>query len=225
MAIKIIQTADGSTSFYHEELNETYHSKHGAIQESMHVFIAAGLLPLFKDKKEIHILEMGFGTGLNAWLSAIKSEEHQIKIIYTGIEAFPVKAEQVEELNYPNWGKNEFEKQLFFTIQDAPWETLIHISQQFRLKKVKSMFEGYQPDEEFDLIYFDAFGPATQPELWSDEIFGKMYGALKTGGTLVTYSVKGSVRRAMKTAGFKVEKIPGPPGKREMCRALKVESE
>jgi len=221
MAIKIIQTADGSTSFYHEELDETYHSKHGAIQESMHVFIGAGLRPLVENKKEINILEMGFGSGLNAWLCALEAEGNQIKINYNGVEAYPVAQEFIESINYPDWGRSEIEKQLFYKIHSAAWEKLVQLSPQFWLKKVKIRFEEFAPEQKFDLIYFDAFGPDIQPELWKEEVFGKMFSALKPGGVLVTYSVKGIVRRAMKSAGFVVEKIPGPPGKREMSRAVK----
>lgn len=221
MAIKIIETADGSTSFYNEELDETYHSRHGAVQESLHVFIGAGLFPLVEIQKDISILEMGFGTGLNAWLTAIKATGLNLNISYTTLEAFPITNEQVEKLNYSEWGKNEAEKKLFAKIHEVSWEEFIEINQHFRIKKIKIEFERFQAEQEFDLIYFDAFGPDTQPELWKEEIFDKMYRSLKPGGVLVTYSVKGLVRRAMKNAGFIVEKIPGPPGKREMSRAIK----
>jgi len=221
MALKIIETADGSSSFYNEELEETYHSRHGAMQESKHVFIGEGLIPLHESQDEIAILEMGFGTGLNAWLTALKSKELDLKISYTTLEAFPITSAQVEKLNYSDWGKNETEKIIFSNIHKVPWGEFIEINKHFRIKKIKKEFERFQADEEFDLIYFDAFGPDIQPELWSDRIFKEMHQALKPGGILVTYSVKGSVRRAMKKAGFIVEKIPGPPGKREMSRALK----
>jgi tRNA U34 5-methylaminomethyl-2-thiouridine-forming methyltransferase MnmC len=221
MTIKIIETADGSSSFYNEELDETYHSRHGAMQESMHVFIGAGLLPIQQFKKEISILEMGLGTGLNSWLTAIKATELGLKINYTSLEAFPINKAQVENLNYTDWGKSETEKRIFYEIHEIPWEVFISIDEHFSIKKNKIEFENFHSDQEFDLIYFDAFGPDIQPELWSDEIFNEMYRALKPGGVLVTYSVKGSVRRAMKSAGFVVEKIPGPPGKREICRAKK----
>ena len=221
MAIKIIETADGSTSFYNEEFDETYHSRHGAMQESLHVFIGSGLLPMQESKKEISILEMGFGTGLNAWLTAIKATDLNLRINYTTIEAFPITSVQVEKLNYSDWGKNEAEKKIFSEIHKVPWEEFKEINKHFRIKKIKNEFENFNADQEFDLIYFDAFGPDIQPELWSDEIFKRMYLALKSGGILVTYSVKGSVRRAMKNAGFVVKKIPGPPGKREMSRAYR----
>ena len=221
MALKIIETSDGSTSFYNEELDETYHSRHGAMQESLHVFIGAGLIPLQKQQKEISILEMGFGTGLNAWLTAIKGADLNLKISYTTLEAFPITNKQIEKLNYPEWGKSEAEKEIFSKIHNVPWEEFNDINKHFRIKKLKINFEDFYANQKFDLIYFDAFGPDTQPELWSDEIFKKMYQALKPGGTLVTYSVKGSVRRAMKSVGFEVGKIPGPPGKREMSRAVK----
>jgi tRNA U34 5-methylaminomethyl-2-thiouridine-forming methyltransferase MnmC len=225
MALKIIETADGSTSFYNEELDETYHSRHGAIQESSHVFIGAGLLTVAELQKEISILEMGFGTGLNAWLTAVKAVELELKIKYTTLEAFPISNEQVNKMNYSDWGKGETQKLIFSKIQEVPWEESSEIDQHFSIKKIKRKFENYHAVEEFDLIYFDAFGPDIQPELWSDVIFRNMFKALKPGGILVTYSVNGSARRAMKSAGFIVEKIPGPPGKREMSRAVKVNSE
>lgn len=225
MTIKIIETADGSSTFYNEELDETYHSRHGAMQESKHVFVDAGLIPLHESQDEIAILEMGFGTGLNAWLTAVKSIELDLKISYTTLEAFPITKAQVEKLNYSDWGKSGTEKIIFSKIHEVPWEEFIKINQHFRIKKIKKEFECFQADEEFDLIYFDAFGPDIQPELWSDRIFKEMNHALKPGGILVTYSVKGSVRRAMKKAGFMVKKIPGPPGKREMSRAYKMYSE
>ena len=127
----------------------------------------------------------------------------------------------MEKLNYPEWGKSETEKKLFSKIHNVSWEEFNEISEHFKIKKLRIEFENYHADKEFDLIYFDAFGPDIQPELWSEDIFKSMYQALKPGGTLVTYSVKGSVRRAMKSAGFVVEKIPGPLGKREMSRAVK----
>ena len=221
MAIKIIETADGSTSFYNEELDETYHSRHGAIQESLHVFIGAGLLPMQELKKEISILEMGFGTGLNAWLTTIKAADLNLKISYTTLEAFPISNAQVDKLNYSEWGKSETEKKYLSKIHEVPWGEFNDINKHFRIKKLKINFEDFYADQVFDLIFFDAFGPDIQPDLWGDEIFKRMYQALKPGGTLVTYSVKGSVRRAMKSVGFVVKKIPGPPGKREISRAVK----
>lgn len=221
MALKIIETADGSTSFYNEELDETYHSRHGAMQESLYVFIGAGLLKVAELQKEISILEMGFGTGLNAYLTAVKANELELKIKYTTLEAFPISNEQVKKMNYSDWGKGKAQKLIFSKIQEVPWEESREIDQHFSIKKIMKKFEDYHAIEEFDLIYFDAFGPNVQPELWSDVIFKNMFNALKPGGMLVTYSVKGSARRAMKSAGFTVDKIPGPPGKREMSRATK----
>ena len=221
MALKIIETADGSNSFYHRALDETYHSTHGAVQESMHVFIKTGLLPLLEKKRVICILEMGFGTGLNAWLSAVNARQSAILIKYFAVEAFPVPVQKAMELNYPEWGKNKFEKELFAKIHRSTWEKVEEIDDYFELKKTKQDFRKFIPTEKFDLIYFDAFGPQVQPELWTEKMFEKLFMGLNPGGILVTYSVKGSVRRAMKKVGFTVEKIPGPPGKREICRAVK----
>ena len=222
MRIKIIETADGSTSLYNEELDETYHSRHGAIQEALHIFIGAGLIPIIDQKNVINILEMGFGTGLNAWLTAIEAQKHKVRINYVGIEAYPVKDELIESINYTNWAKNDFEKDLFQKLHKAKWEADNKVDEYFYLQKIKLMLEDFQSEPKFDLIYFDAFGPNTQPHLWTEDVFRKMLNALKPNGILMTYSVKGSVRRAMGRAGFKVEKIPGPPGKREISRAMKV---
>jgi tRNA U34 5-methylaminomethyl-2-thiouridine-forming methyltransferase MnmC len=191
------------------------------MQESLHVFIEAGLLPLTELQNKISILEIGMGTGLNAWLTAIKATELDLKINYTTLEAFPITKAQVEKLNYTDWGKSETDKKIFYKIHKVPWGEFNEINPHFRIKKIQILLENYHSDREFNLIYFDAFGPDIQPELWSNEIFNRMYQALKPGGILVTYSVKGAVRRAMKSAGFEVEKIPGPPGKREMSRAVK----
>jgi tRNA U34 5-methylaminomethyl-2-thiouridine-forming methyltransferase MnmC len=239
MALKIIETADGSSTFYHEELDETYHSRHGALQEAKHVFIKMGLLPLLERRKEISILEIGFGTGLNAWLTACEAngykkeselesesvlereEEIKVKIRYVGVEAFPLSEQDLEAVNYAELTDHESEKLLLKEIQRCKWEEEIRIHPQFSLTKRKLFFSEIADVDRFDLIYFDAFGPRVQPDLWTVDIFKKMYAALGMGGVLVTYSAKGDVRRAMLEVGFKVAKVPGPPGKREMLVAKK----
>jgi tRNA U34 5-methylaminomethyl-2-thiouridine-forming methyltransferase MnmC len=218
----IITTADGSKTIQIEEWNEQYHSIHGAIQEAKHVFIKHGLL-FFKEihpkTQPIHILEIGFGTGLNAFLTLLKSTETQTKIQYVGVEAFPVIAEEINQLNYVEELKTD--AKLFSKLHDTSWETEQDITGDFKLTKQKKEFKNIKDTNTYNIIYFDAFGARVQPELWTETIFQKMYDALQVDGVLVTYAAKGSVRRAMQAVGFKVEKLPGPPGKREMLRATK----
>ncbi|MCM4158062.1 tRNA (5-methylaminomethyl-2-thiouridine)(34)-methyltransferase MnmD [Gramella sp. AN32] len=223
MERKIIKTADGSVTIHLPEWNEQYHSKHGAIQEAQHVFIKSGLYYYLENfhKTEISVLEIGFGTGLNAFLTALEAAKLAIKINYTGVEAYPVKKDEIEKLNYPEAAKALNHKELFQNLHKTSWEKEVVISPNFELLKQNKTFDQIDDQDKFDLIYFDAFGARVQPELWTEEIFHKMFSALKQNGTLVTYAAKGSVRRAMIACGFKVEKIPGPPGKREMLRAVK----
>jgi len=219
----IITTADGSKTIQIEEWNEQYHSVHGAIQEAKHVFIKHGLL-FFKEMhpktQPIHILEIGFGTGLNACLTLLQSSETQTKIQYVGVEAFPVIAEEINQLNYVEELKTD--AKLFSKLHDTSWETEQDITGDFKLTKQKKEFKNIKDTNTYNIIYFDAFGARVQPELWTETIFQKMYDALQVDGVLVTYAAKGSVRRAMQAVGFKVEKLPGPPGKREMLRGTKL---
>ena len=221
MEREIIKTGDGSDTIHIPEWNEHYHSTHGAIQEAEHVFIKNGLKPIFIKfpDEQINILEMGFGTGLNAWITSIESHRLEKIIFYTGIEAFPVSLKMIEKLNYPDQLNDS--KSLFMDLHKSTWEVKNQISEQFNLTKIKTLFEKVTFQNNFHLIYFDAFGARVQPELWTTTIFKSMYEALINGGVLVTYSAKGSVRRAMLEVGFLVEKLPGPPGKREMLRATK----
>jgi tRNA U34 5-methylaminomethyl-2-thiouridine-forming methyltransferase MnmC len=215
-------TADGSTTIHIPEWDEQYHSKHGAIQEAKHVFIKNGL-SLFTNQR-ISILEIGFGTGLNCFITFLEAPKMNLAIDYVGVEAYPLAAEEVEKMNYVNQLEaNEFSA-VFNEMHKQDWEIKSEISPDFSLEKRKQFFNEINDKNLFDLIYFDAFGARVQPELWTEEIFQKMYKSLKTEGVLVTYSAKGSVRRAMQSVGFLVEKLPGPPGKREMLRARKVES-
>ncbi|WP_348747837.1 tRNA (5-methylaminomethyl-2-thiouridine)(34)-methyltransferase MnmD [Tenacibaculum sp. 190524A02b] len=216
MKREIIITSDGSTTIHLPEWNEQYHSKHGAIQEAYHVFIKHGLNYMNKDS--ISILEIGFGTGLNCFITFLETKK---KINYTGIEAYPVPPEEINKLNYINNLKVENQAAIFSKIHEVAWERKTKITDDFSLVKQQKFFKDIDNNNEFDLIYFDAFGARVQPELWTEKIFGKMYNALKNEGVLVTYSAKGSVRRAMQSVGFTVERLPGPPGKREMLRAIK----
>ena len=220
MERKIITTSDGSKSLYMPGLDETYHSRHGAVQEAYHVFIRSGL-DLFKNGAQVRILEMGFGTGLNCLITWIESKRRNLKISYLGLEAYPVAFDVARELKYPETlGQKEFEP-IFEKLHKSSWNEPVKIDQGFELIKAEGKFQDFQEKDSFDLIYFDAFGPRVQPDLWTERVFRSMYDALVEKGVLVTYSAKGSVRRAMQEVGFEVERLPGPPGKREMLRASK----
>ena len=217
---EIIITSDGSTTIHMPQWDEQYHSKFGAIQESYHVFIKNGL-DLFETGSEISILEIGFGTGLNCLITFLEGRNNNFKIDYTGVEAYPVKQDEVDRLNYVVELKAISDRKIFNDMHLFSWNKRHVLSTSFVLFKKKEFFENIKDTNKYNLIYFDAFGAQVQPELWTVEIFKKMYQALKQKGILVTYSSKGSVRRAMQEAGFKVEKLPGPPGKRHMLRAVK----
>ena len=218
MKREIFITADGSTTLHLPDWGEQYHSKHGAIQEAYHVFIKSGL-NLFEG--EVSILEIGFGTGLNAFITFLEAEKRNLKIDYVGIEAYPVKPEEVACLNYIEQLKTEVFSEIFQELHQQSWEVKNNIAANFSLTKRQQFFEDIIDENKFNLIYFDAFGATHQPDLWTETIFKKMFNALKNNGVLVTYSAKGSVRRAMQTVGFTVERLQGPPGKREMLRATK----
>jgi len=219
---EIFKTADGSTTIHLPEWNEQYHSKHGAIREAKHVFIEAGLKKILESAPvEISILEIGFGTGLNALVTWQEIKELKVKIQYTAVEAYPVSLAEIEALNFVSEINEEKARDIFYNLHHSPWETPEIITKNFLLTKQKKYFQEIEEKEKYDLIYFDAFGARVQPELWTEIIFQKMYDSLKPGGILVTYSAKGSVRRAMQNVGFEVERLPGPPGKREMLRARK----
>ena len=224
MQRKIITTADGSKTIYLPEWDEHYHSKHGAIQEAYHVFIQMGLehvLTLQERSEQLSILEIGFGTGLNAIITLIEAEKHRLKINYNGVEAYPVENDEVDSLDYADALSEKEYQAIFKKLHQVSWEEQNSITPEFNLKKRKEFFSEITDKNQHHLIYFDAFGARVQPELWTEAIFQKMYDALKVKGVLVTYSAKGSVRRAMQAVGFRVERLPGPPGKREMLRACK----
>lgn len=228
MKRKIITTADGSKTIHIEDWNEQYHSKHGALQEASHVFIKQGLEFyksgfLEKSSDIIHILEIGFGTGLNSILTLMKAQEWGLTIDYTGVEAYPIEPSELQELHYKDIvGEQAYT--FFQEMHQSAWDVKSEINSNFNLTKQEKFFKDINDDAAFHLIYFDAFGARVQPELWTEEIFKIMYKALSLNGVLVTYSAKGSVRRAMQTVGFKVERLPGPPGKREMLRAIKSDA-
>ncbi|MBC2845601.1 tRNA (5-methylaminomethyl-2-thiouridine)(34)-methyltransferase MnmD [Winogradskyella flava] len=237
MRRKIITTSDGSKTIQIEDWNEQYHSIHGAIQEANHVFLKHGLLFFCAEldsvshkndchpervsgSSPINILEIGFGTGLNAFLTLIEAEKLKQNINYVGVEAYPVAEEEIKQLNYVEL-ISETHKTAFEKMHHIPWEKQHDITPNFQLEKQEKFFAAIDANAEFDIIYFDAFGARVQPELWTEDIFAIMFKALKDNGVLVTYSAKGSVRRAMQAVGFTVERLPGPPGKREMLRAIK----
>lgn len=219
MKREIIQTQDGSTTIHLPEWEESYHSKHGAIQEAYHVFIKSGL-ELFQDKP-ISILEIGFGTGLNAFITYLESRKSSQKIDYVGAEAYPVLVEEALQMNYVLELKAQETQEVFARMHQSKWEEIHQLDINFNLTKRQQFFQDITDIDEFDLIYFDAFGFRVQPELWSLEIFQKMYVALKKGGVLVTYACRSSIKNAMLESGFTIEKLPGAPGKREMLRATK----
>ncbi len=219
MKRKVILTADGSTTIHLQEWDEQYHSKHGAIQEAKHVFIKKGL-SLFSNRN-VAILEIGFGTGLNSFITFLEAPIRQITVEYYGVDAYPVTFDEIEKLNYISELNAKKFRDVYNEMHQQVWEVKNRISPFFSLTKQKKLFKDINDKNSFDLIYFDAFGYRVQPELWTEEIFKKMFCALKSGGVLVTYSAKGSVRRAMQSVGFTVERLPGPPGKREMLRATK----
>jgi tRNA U34 5-methylaminomethyl-2-thiouridine-forming methyltransferase MnmC len=219
MTLQPVLTEDGSITFFSPELNEHYHSVHGAVQESMHIFIREGYDQI--RKFPARILEAGFGTGLNAFLTFLASEKEGKFIHYSAIEKFPLEDRLVRLLNYPE-KTDPAKADIFQAIHESPWGMDIRISEYFTLSKMKAdLCEVQLQDGFYDLVYFDAFSPAVQPELWTEEIFRTLYQSMKAGGCLLTYSVKGSVTRALKAAGFDVEKLPGPPGKRQITRAIK----
>lgn len=221
MIKEIVITADGSHSIHLPEWNESYHSKHGAIQEAQHVFIKNGLDYLYNHEK-LHILEIGFGTGLNAYITLLESIKRNKSIEYCGVEAYPLALSEVLNLNYAEVLGDNQTKVLFDEMHKQDWEKQIKLNQNFSLLKRKMLFEDIDFVNQFDLIYFDAFGYRVQPELWSVEIFKKMYDALRPKGVLVTYAARTVIKKALLSVGFTVEILPGPPGKREMTRAIKT---
>jgi len=217
---EILTTNDGSTTIHLPDWDESYHSKHGAIQEAYHVFIKSGL-SLFEGKP-VSILEIGFGTGLNAFITYLESQKVNQTIDYVGVEAYPVQVEEALQMNYVSELNASNEKDVFDKMHQISWEEKHTISSNFSLIKRKQFFQDITDENAFDLIYFDAFGFRVQPELWSLEIFKKMYAALKPNCVLVTYACRSSIKNTMLECGFKVEKLPGAPGKREMLRAIKI---
>lgn len=217
-------TQDGSHSVYSEQLGVSYHSKHGAIQETQHVFINAGLNCILQQSpSEINILEIGFGTGLNAFMTFLESERQPIlaTINYCTIEAYPLSMEQVFELNYVEQLDAGHYEDIFLKMHSSDWSDIHPFSKKFNFQKLLMNFGDINFHNLMDLIYFDAFAPDIQPELWEEDLMAKMFNALKLNGVVTTYCAKGVVKRTLKTVGFYIESLPGPSGKREMTRAIK----
>lgn len=220
MKRELVKTADGSTTIYIPEWNEHYHSSHGALQEAQHVFIKHGLNP--KSDDYLTVFEMGFGTGLNALLTYFASEKRNQYIHYIGLEAFPPTTEEIEGMNYTSFTNDPEAVEIFQKLHQADWNAAREISEHFVLEKVGKKIQDLDLGKgTIDLCYYDAFGPRVQPELWTPEIFSKIYDWLSPGGVFVTYCAKGQVKRDLKSVGFEVSSLPGPPGKREMTKAVK----
>lgn len=220
---KIEVTEDGSNTLVHPKFNAHYHSVFGAIQESNHVFIDSGLrfqLPNLQDNR-CRILEVGFGSGLNAFNTLISSEELSLNIDYVGVEQYPISLETVSQLNFPTAFRREDLQSTFNKMHDVEWEKPVTISENFTLEKRQQDIFNLKDENDYDLIFYDAFGPGAQPELWTAPIFEILYKSLKDQGVLVTYCAQGAARRAMQSVGFTVQRCPGPPSKRHMLRAVK----
>ena len=219
----LFETQDGSHSLFSEKYGVSYHSKYGAIQETEHVFIRAALHYKALFQSEISILDIGFGTGLNAFMSMLEAMSRNLHLNYTAIEAFPISIEQANKLNYTTLLNVLNLQETFLSLHDDIWDKYLIINDNFSFKKQKIQFKNIDYQEAFDIVYFDAFAPNAQPELWEAPMLSKMYQALKKDGIFVTYCAKGAVKRTLKSLGFEVEKLKGPPGKREMTRGIKRE--
>lgn len=219
MKREVVNTGDGSKTIRIIDLEENYHSSHGALQEAIHVFIENGLKAI--DKKGVNIFEMGFGTGLNAFITGVIASDLDKKVFYQGVEAYPVIKEEIDALGYAGILGDE-NKLIYNKIHEVEWEAVSKITDNLKVLKNRAKIQDLElPVDFFDVIYYDAFGPRTQGEMWSVELLQKMYDALNKGAFLVTYCAQGQVKRNMKAVGFEIEKLAGPPGKREMTRAWK----
>lgn len=219
METKLIITADGSHTLYVPGMDEHYHSRFGALTESKHIFIDAGLASL--PTGDISVLEVGFGTGLNALLTALHAGREKIRVSYTTLEKFPLDPSLVNRLNYGTLA-GEGGGELFAAIHQAPWNTPAAITEWFTLEKRQTDLTTEAPTGVYDLVYFDAFGPDKQPEMWSEEVIQRIASATHPGSVFVTYSAKGALKRMLRSVGFDVEHLPGPPGKRVFTRAVRI---
>jgi tRNA U34 5-methylaminomethyl-2-thiouridine-forming methyltransferase MnmC len=216
--LRIILTEDGSHTIYHPEINDHYHSIHGAFSESLHVYIRSGFS--YHPSANVSILEVGFGTGLNVLLTLKQALEEKRKVIYHSVDKFVLPADITDCLNYTRFFEG-INPGLFSAIHRLSWDSNHELSGFFHFRKILADINDLELTERYDIVYFDAFGPDKQPDMWTEDIFRKIYNAMNPGGLLTTYSSKGAVKRRFQQCGFIVEKIPGPPGKREMLRCLK----
>ena len=218
---ELITTEDGSHSLYVPHLNEHYHSTHGAIQESLHVYINTGFAAC--QLQQINVLEIGFGTGLNAFLTLLEAEQTNKHVHYTSLELYPLAMERAKQLNYAQQLTDDQKAPLFLSLHKATWNETIEITPSFTLHKTDIDFSNpnnLKTDTRFDVIYFDAFAPEKQPEMWTQPIFDKLFSLCNPQAIISTYCAKGVVRRMLQSAGFTVERLPGPPGKREILRGV-----
>lgn len=224
MKFEILQTNDGSTTLFDPVLNETFHSTHGAIQEAMHVFIANGLNYFSRDSA-LSILEVGFGTGLNALLTYLNAGVSRKRLSYTTVETNPLEIEVINQMNFNAHVNIPHAQILFNQLHSVSWNEGHALNDQFLFKKIHGRIQNTVLEtNSFDLIYYDAFGPRAQSEMWEKDLFHKLYDWLNWGGIMVTYCAKGQVKRDLRSIGFNVETLQGPPGKREMIRAIKLDS-
>jgi len=221
--VRIVTTEDGSHSLYNDQLRESYHSLHGAVQESQHVFIKEGLDYFYSTSNQaggIHVFEVGFGTGLNAVLSALWATVHHIPTIFFSIESHPLDDELIKKLNYGEFISDK--EGLFNTIHRCDWDQPVQINEWFKIEKRCQKIEAADlPSDTFDVLYYDAFAPSRQPEMWTLNLIKKCLDTLKSGGVLVTYCARGQLKRDLRNLGCEVQTLPGPPGKKEMVRAIK----
>ena len=215
-------TEDGSHSIQIPELNVSYHSKHGAIQESQHIYIETGLKHLSESQKKISVLEIGFGTGLNALLTLIEAEKNVLQILYDVVELHPLDSAFIASLNYLSLLQSPQLLKEFSFMHASEWNTTVKISEHFSLKKIRGDIRNVELTGSYDLVYYDAFDPSAQPDLWAADVFKRIHAVMDNRGILVTFCSKGEARRAMEDAGFSVFKLPGPKGKREIVRAIKI---
>lgn len=218
MKTELRMTEDGSHTLYVPALDEHYHSHFGALTESKHIFINAGLASLKSNK--VSILEVGFGTGLNALLTSMYAQDNQVTVQYVTLDKYPLDPSLLFQLNYPTITGTEC-RELFESIHSAPWEQPMRLTPWFTLEKRLTDLTSMSVEGLFDLVYFDAFGPGKQPEMWSREVMQKIAGVTHPGSVFVTYSAKGELKRILRTLDFEVALLPGPPGKRVMTRAVK----
>lgn len=224
MKVEEFKTKDGSSSLFVPELNETYHSTHGAVTESNYVFIQEGLDHFVQRHlgSSVNILEVGFGTGLNALLTAVYAESNKKHILYHTLETAPLDQTALQKLNYQDMVKSDGVSALFDSIHHAPWDSEFQVSDTFTLFKREQAIQQFHSETvQFDVIFFDAFAPSKQPDIWSKNIFSAIYDMMSGNGILVTYCAQGQFKRDLKSCGFSVESIPGPPGKKEMTRGIK----